>query len=281
MFCQVAKKLVDSDFKNHRVEDPTRISSRQENQVKKYVKDFFDKVVAQKKAHEQKKAEYRAARERKEANTAASPTLPTPAEADKETQSDVEPGLDLSDKEGEDRGKQQSATPITPMDPPTSGDLLKRKREAEDDGNEMSTLGDSATPTKRQRSETPPPPPPPPPPAAIAPAQNAEEVPNDTIMEVERMDVESYDYLPNGTNSVPDQESLSDLATYMEGSPPPSTLDNKQGTPEDCVPDLAMGDAGEIELASPGAKLEGQGEGAFATKHLQGVQEVRVHDGRS
>ena len=57
---------------------------------------------------------------------AASSVLATPAEVDKETQSDVEPSLELSDKEGGDKAKQASATPMTPMDPPTSGDLLKR-----------------------------------------------------------------------------------------------------------------------------------------------------------
>lgn len=60
---QVAKKLVESDYKNHRVQDPTRITSKQENQVKKYVKDFFDKVVAQKKAHDKKRGPSSRARE--------------------------------------------------------------------------------------------------------------------------------------------------------------------------------------------------------------------------
>src|ERR1700722_9704832 len=53
---EIGKKLVASDFKNNRVEDPTKISSKQEKKVKKYVKDFFDKAVAKKAAHDKMKA---------------------------------------------------------------------------------------------------------------------------------------------------------------------------------------------------------------------------------
>src|SRR5271154_5142266 len=53
---EIGKKLVASDFKNNRVEDPTKISTKQEKKVKKYVKDFFDKAVAKKAAHDKMKA---------------------------------------------------------------------------------------------------------------------------------------------------------------------------------------------------------------------------------
>ncbi len=54
---QVAKKLVASDFKHNRVEDPTKITAKQEKLVKKYVSDFLDKAVAKKRVHDVKKAE--------------------------------------------------------------------------------------------------------------------------------------------------------------------------------------------------------------------------------
>ena len=57
---QAAKKLVTSDFKNNRVEDPTKISTKQEKQVKKWVKDYFDKAVVKKRQHDAKKAQRRA-----------------------------------------------------------------------------------------------------------------------------------------------------------------------------------------------------------------------------
>ena len=43
---EIGKKLVASDFKHNRVEDPTKITDKQEKKVKKYVKEFFDKAVA-------------------------------------------------------------------------------------------------------------------------------------------------------------------------------------------------------------------------------------------
>ncbi|KAI9776667.1 MAG: histone methyltransferase set2 [Peltula sp. TS41687] len=52
----VAKKLVNSDFKNQRVEDPSQISAKQEKQVKKFVTDYLDKAVVKKRLHDQKKA---------------------------------------------------------------------------------------------------------------------------------------------------------------------------------------------------------------------------------
>lgn len=57
---EAAKKLVTSDFKNNRVEDPTKISTKQEKQVKKWVKDYFDKAVVKKRQHDAKKAQRRA-----------------------------------------------------------------------------------------------------------------------------------------------------------------------------------------------------------------------------
>ncbi|KAL2257953.1 hypothetical protein VTK26DRAFT_8931 [Humicola hyalothermophila] len=41
----VNKKLVASDYKNNRVDDPTSISSKQAKKVKKYVQDFFERAV--------------------------------------------------------------------------------------------------------------------------------------------------------------------------------------------------------------------------------------------
>ena len=52
---QVAKVLVNSDFKHNRVENPTKITSRQEKQVKAFVKNFLDKAVAKRALRDQKK----------------------------------------------------------------------------------------------------------------------------------------------------------------------------------------------------------------------------------
>lgn len=139
------------------MEDPGRISSKQEKQVKKYVKDFFDKAVAKRREHEQKKAEKKS----KEAAAAA----PTPGI----TQTPVknpEPILEgdeeivLSENEIEDDDDEPSPvdTNISPAEE------LKRKREADD--TPLTSISDTeqGAPTKKLRSQTPPPPPPPPPP---------------------------------------------------------------------------------------------------------------------
>ena len=52
---EVGKKLVASDFKNNRVEDPSKISEKQERKVKKYVKEFFERAVEKKKGIEERK----------------------------------------------------------------------------------------------------------------------------------------------------------------------------------------------------------------------------------
>ncbi len=52
----ISKKLVASDYKHSRVEDPTSITSKQEKKVKKYVKDFFDRALEKYKVHELEKS---------------------------------------------------------------------------------------------------------------------------------------------------------------------------------------------------------------------------------
>lgn len=54
---EVNKKLVASDYKNKRVDDPTSISPKLEKKVKKYVKDFLERAVEKFKEHEKKKVE--------------------------------------------------------------------------------------------------------------------------------------------------------------------------------------------------------------------------------
>ncbi|KAJ0423418.1 hypothetical protein BJY00DRAFT_299641 [Aspergillus carlsbadensis] len=131
----VAKKLVNSDFKNNRVADPTKIDEKQQKKVKSFCKEFFDKAVAKHQAHEQRKVEKLA-----------------------KGGGDETPGVKISDDEGStEKGG-------------TGG--LKRKRDelSVGDGN----TPDDSTPnslTKRQRSFSPLPPPPP----AISPEENGDD----------------------------------------------------------------------------------------------------------
>ena len=151
---------MSSDFKNHRVEDPTKISSRQEKHVKKYVKEYFDKAVAKKREHDKRKAERRA----KEGESAVSPIPAMVAEVKEEEESDGDHDVAMSDDNEDGKPKLESATPVTPSDQLLQVEGLKRKRVKDEDPDSIKLEDNEATPSKRHKSESPPPPPPPPPP---------------------------------------------------------------------------------------------------------------------
>ena len=166
---KIAKKLVNSDYKNKRVQDPTKISSKQEKQVKKYVKDFFDKAVAKREQHDRKKAERRAK------DGKASETM-TPQNNDAklelyEEEEEVKADLtsmdreeDMESEDGNDRCKQDSSQEEEFKDGESPSDL-KRKRDVETPPADHYSEIDFTTPKKiKSETETPPPPPPPPPP---------------------------------------------------------------------------------------------------------------------
>ncbi|KAL4890438.1 hypothetical protein BDV59DRAFT_93972 [Aspergillus ambiguus] len=170
----VAKKLVNSDFKNNRVHDPTQIDEKQQKKVKKFCKEFFDKAVQKHRAHEQRKAERHA--------KPADQSQPQPQPPPKENTPDVQMSDDDEDGGGDNDGENPGApkrkraedtdadadeqaskrprsssttsttTPPPPPPPPmTPGDLDKS---GDDDF--------TPTETDKQMVETPPPPPPPP-----------------------------------------------------------------------------------------------------------------------
>ncbi|RAL05616.1 SET and WW domain protein [Aspergillus ibericus CBS 121593] len=141
----VAKKLVNSDFKNNRVGDPTKIDDKQQKKVKKFCKEFFDKAVAKHRAYEQRKTE----RQSKGADS-------------KPDVEDEALDVKMSDDEDDRAPAQDEETPATTTDELQGN--LKRKREDDPSAGDGSTT-EYTTPSssKRQRSSTPPPPPPPPP----------------------------------------------------------------------------------------------------------------------
>ncbi|MCJ1433816.1 histone methyltransferase set2 [Xylographa pallens] len=167
---EISKKLVNSDFKNHRVDDPTHINPRQVKQVKKYVQDFFEKVVTKKKEHDRKKAETRLKKGR---SLKSLVDVKAEAEIKKEEESEIDELMEISEDEDTKVG-QNSLTPITPLDQITIGEGVKRKREDEDGLDGFMGEDDEATPSKRPRSVTPPAPPPPPPHDLDTPESNSE-----------------------------------------------------------------------------------------------------------
>lgn len=159
---QISKKLVNSDYKNNRVEDPTKISDKQQKNVKKYVKDFFDRAVEKDKERQKRKALKKAA-EAASSTPTGTPNEPTGMN-ESNNSDDEEKDVAMSDNEDE-AVKVKSATPTTPLDP-SFVEGLKRKRDADLDRENVEDEQSELTPKKRLKSESPPPPPTPPPPPA-------------------------------------------------------------------------------------------------------------------
>ncbi|MCJ1472870.1 histone methyltransferase set2 [Lambiella insularis] len=189
---QLSKKLVNSDFKNHRVEDPTQISPRQEKQVKKFVREYFEKLVAKKNAHEKKKAE----RESRNEVALISPVhLKSCGVVKLEVGSDGDEVMEMSEDE-DVKQESMSITPVTPEDQIPNGDGLKRKREADID---IKAEDDESGPSKRPRSITPPvPPPPPPPPPPTMGIPEGSDTTEDSVTFEDGSPQEYASYLLNG-----------------------------------------------------------------------------------
>ncbi|KAI5197684.1 hypothetical protein E4T38_07872 [Aureobasidium subglaciale] len=129
---ECSKKLVNSDFKNNRVTDPSKIDTRQEKAVKKFVAEFFERAVVKKKEHDQRKGQ-------------------SSSQADMETMQIDSPkkDVDMENSNG------IAATPSPPV--------LKRARDEE--GSTAGADHDDDQQGKKAKVAAPAPPPPPPPPA--------------------------------------------------------------------------------------------------------------------
>lgn len=143
----VAKKLVNSDFKNNRVEDPTTVSEKQQKKVKQFCKEYFEKAVAR---HRE--------REKNSAGREKGPTTKMEEASNGRADGSDDEGIDvkMSDDEAD-----KPDTKIAPPDVEDRSRSLKRKRE-EDHSNEGNNSAGENSPIKQQRPSTPPPPPPPP-----------------------------------------------------------------------------------------------------------------------
>lgn len=165
------------------MEDPTKISEKQEKKVKAYCKDFFDKAVAKRRAHEKKKAGKKQHDKRpKEGGTpAGSPpsALDASPNLKKESDSEDDGDVKMSEDEDEDENISKESPPISPGRGETNGDSLKRKREL-NGGTDGEDIEGSITPIKKLKSQSPPPPPPPPPPADASANASVDVSPQET-----------------------------------------------------------------------------------------------------
>lgn len=159
----IAKKLVASDYKNNRVEDPTAaLSEKQTLKIKKHVKDFLTRAVEKYEVHQQKQA----------------PKDIKPGNADGKTAT----ASDASQSIGAEMADDIALSDMEENDSPSSQER-KRKREA-DAADSAGATPSEGPETKRPRAEdgtepSPPPPPPPPPDSisddTLTEEQNAEQ----------------------------------------------------------------------------------------------------------
>lgn len=167
----VAKKLVASDYKAGRVENPTKISEKQQKKVKAYCKDYFEKAASKYKKLEEEKAAKRD--KHGHSSPKASSSHPTPIHSPSHM---IDQTIrDTPKKEEEDEDVKMSdiedheMMPLSPSES-TKYDSLKRKRSTDLDAL-MKEEEDELTksPAKKPNLDTsaistPPPPPPPAPP---------------------------------------------------------------------------------------------------------------------
>lgn len=159
---EVGKKLVASDFKNGRVEDPTKISEKQEKKVKAYVRQFFEKAVEKKKELDKRKKEKEKTKHANGSSQSAQ-KINGNRKADTEAveEEDVKAeDIDLTPSSPSPPGAPSSPHASTTPSFTESSPELKRKRTGEETpGNES----DSKRLKEEDEAVTPPPPPPPPP----------------------------------------------------------------------------------------------------------------------
>lgn len=145
------------------MKDPTKISSRQEKQVKKYVQEYFEKAVAKKKEHDKRMSERKTKGEDSGTHVV---TSETPEEKREEDENDGDEDMAMSEDE-DVKLNQHFAAPVIPLDQLLITEGLKRKRDPNEVADTTNEEGENITSCKRLKSESPPPPPPPPPAAEM------------------------------------------------------------------------------------------------------------------
>lgn len=193
---EISKKLVASDYKNKRVNDPTTISSERAKGVKRHVKEFLDKAVVKFKEHEKRKAETKQGSADSKAVDAISKAEPATPQVD-----EVDEEVVLTDNE-------DTATPTS-----SSSDRKRKRPDEEADSAEQTP---SETPSvKRIKDDdvdipSPPPPPPPPPEAA------ADAAPDTPMTEEERYMKEQEEALVRENEEAERLEEEAERTKHLE-----------------------------------------------------------------
>lgn len=169
---EIAKKLVASDYKNRRVDDPTApLTEKQTLKIKKYVKDFLTRAVQKYDEHQKKQSPAGSSSKSQGQSTAGLAGI-----------KDVDSLKDMIGNENENEngdGDEGDEDMASDMDSPSSQDH-KRKRETVAVAESSAATPCDSPSTKRIRCEdasepSPPPPPPPPPDSATDEPLNEEQ----------------------------------------------------------------------------------------------------------
>ncbi|KAI1330374.1 hypothetical protein F5Y16DRAFT_15897 [Xylariaceae sp. FL0255] len=202
---EISKKLVSSDYKNGRVDDPTSISEHKEKKVKQHVYEFFNKAVQKYLEHEKKKADHGA----KVASESSQPQSTTnghdPHTGD--TSSAVMDNEDIVMSDDEDLE--------------TSPGSSELKRKHEDGAADSPSLTPSETPSFKRLKEdenengAPSPPPPPPPPPETEVICEPGQVSHDLVQQAQQEEEQRQKFLAaqaaleeeNALNLLEDQKS--------------------------------------------------------------------------
>jgi hypothetical protein len=273
---EVGKKLVASDFKNNRVEDPTKISEKQEKKVKKYVRDYFEKAVEKKKAIDRKRRERAKAQgingTADDKEPLANGDVDGPESLKVEDAKD-DLDIEMSDLEEEKafNGSFNQPSPSIPGTPSQPSQELKRKREDEmpdESGEDTESHKRLKDGEGDQDIDVSPPPPPPPPPSSEMPdmsaLQDGEEIPDmeEETEEQKEMRLQEEELM---------RENEEALRMDLDGTLKAEERDSKRQDHksmhypvEDMVGMPAVALSGTEEVAEEGMKVEHERKGVLS-----------------
>ncbi|CAG8981770.1 hypothetical protein HYALB_00004712 [Hymenoscyphus albidus] len=265
---EVGKKLVASDFKNKRVEDPTKISANQEKKVKKFVREYFEKAVEKKKESDKRK------RDKLQKLTNGITPVPN-LSVQSSPAGDVETSLS-----NDTPTPSLPPSPIMPSDTPIGSPDTSRKRtrEDEDDGDSDSNKrfkeadDDSIMPT---------PPPPPPPPSELC-IPDAELEPREETEEEKELRKQEEDLMRENEEAMKmDLDGNLDLGTTSDVVVLSTSKGGEMvnGSEMENQPTLLMernqdafGANGNVAVGVNGTSLYNEGAGGLGSEKMEGLE---------
>ncbi|KAI5305264.1 hypothetical protein KEM56_004874, partial [Ascosphaera pollenicola] len=150
---ELSKKLVNSDYKAKRVEDPTKISEKQAQKVKKYCKEFFDKAVVKHRAYEERRVKRKSSQQPSEGQSAGTAAITNGQTKEDDGDHVMSAGgnLDRAVTENIDRA---SSSPLANggAEPVSDGDAMRKRKRDSEESSGADIEDDNTALNKKQRS---------------------------------------------------------------------------------------------------------------------------------